>query len=79
MQNLWDKGAQMPATVLDILKQSDCGLHQSEFEKKARENGILDPYPEFGRLINEGLARIDPNPPPPRFKATKLAFEEAGT
>ncbi|MCX6705409.1 MAG: hypothetical protein NT162_03700 [Candidatus Woesebacteria bacterium] len=60
--------------VLDLLKQSSTGLTQKEFEKKAKENEIREPFIELGHLVVAGLARFDKNPEPGRFKATPKAF-----
>lgn len=62
-------------TVLDIVKQSCCGLKREELLDKARVEGISRPLTELKKLVNQGLVRIDQSPPPTRFKATNRAFE----
>lgn len=61
-------------TVLDILKESCCGLTRKEFLAKAKVEGIQNPLDELKKLIDKGLVRIDEHPEPMRFKATPTAF-----
>ena len=63
------------STVLDILKQSCCGLSREELLEKAGVENISRPLKELKVLVKQGLARIDQSPPPARFKATNLAFK----
>jgi hypothetical protein len=64
------------SSVLNILKQSCCGLSREEFLEKARVEGIARPLEELKELVNQGLVRIDQSPPPARFKATSMAFQQ---
>jgi hypothetical protein len=63
------------SSVLNILKQSSCGLSREELFDKARVEGIARPLDELKELMNQGLVRLDQTPPPARFKATNSAFQ----
>jgi hypothetical protein len=65
----------MSVSVLDLLKESDCGLTQSQLDEKAKKEGIKNSYKEVGTLIVQGKVRFDENPSPGRFKATPLAWQ----
>lgn len=62
--------------VLDVLKSACCGLTREQLLEKARIEGIQSPISDLAVLINQGYARIDKEPAPPRYKATNKAWPE---
>jgi len=61
-------------TVLDLLKQSECGLTKKELRKKARVERIAKPIQKADKYVAQGKARFDKNPPPGRYKAMPSAW-----
>lgn len=59
-------------TLLDILKQSECGLTKEELFRKAEANLIQNPQPQLSKYEAEQKVRFDPSSN--KYKATTKAF-----